>query len=111
MPLERATAWPTPDALGELGLEGVDVGAERGDPVGVEGVEQHAALLGADLGRGEEDPAHGATSGSGVRAPDGGRAEHSSAAAAATSTTTAAPRAAGGRRGRQRPASTASATA
>ena len=93
VPLDRATAWPTPDPVGELALEGVDVGPERGDPVGVEGVEQHAALLGAHLGRREVDPAHGAASGRGDSAP-AQPARATSTAPTATSKPTAAGRAA-----------------
>ena len=58
-----------PDTGGELGLEGVDVGTERGDPVRVEGIEQHPTLLGPHLGRGQVHAGHGATSWSGERAP------------------------------------------
>ena len=41
------------DPLGELALEGVDVGPDGCDPVGVEGVEQHAALLASPTSGGE----------------------------------------------------------
>ncbi len=54
---------------GQLLLEGVDVGSHRGDPVGVEGLEQHPPLLGAHLGGREVDPGHVGTSWSGWRAP------------------------------------------
>ncbi len=39
------------DPLGELLLEGVDVRSERGDPVRVERLEEHAALLVAHFRR------------------------------------------------------------
>jgi hypothetical protein len=49
VPLDRAVGGAA--AGRELGLEGVDVGPQRGDPVGVEGRQQHGALLGAHVGR------------------------------------------------------------
>ncbi len=54
---------------GQLGLEGVEVGADRGDPVRVEGLEQGPALVLADVGGGQIDPRHGRASAAGTRPP------------------------------------------
>ena len=57
MPLDSATAWATPDR-GDLGLERVDVGTERRDPVRVERVEQELAPRPGDIGGGEVEAGH-----------------------------------------------------
>ncbi len=57
------------DPLRHVLLEAVHMGAEGGDPIGVEGVEQEPALLLADIGWGQEDATHGSSAGFGTRTP------------------------------------------
>ena len=52
-----------PDATGQIRFEGVDVGPKRCDPARVEGIEDAAALLVADVGRRQVDAAHAGTAG------------------------------------------------
>jgi hypothetical protein len=78
-----------PHPVGQLPFEGVDVRSDRRDPVRVERLQQHAAFLGAHLGRREEDAAHVDTPRSGARAPEAS-ASRTNDTAATTSTVTAA---------------------
>jgi hypothetical protein len=39
----------------KIGLERIDLGPQRGDPIRVECVEKGLALLGANIGRGKEN--------------------------------------------------------
>jgi hypothetical protein len=49
---------PDPDVGGQLPLERIDVGTQGAHPVGVHRVEQQLALVGAHVGRGQEDAGH-----------------------------------------------------
>ena len=59
MPLERARTLRAPVSRSELRLERVDVRAERGDPVRLDGVAQQVELVAGEVGWGEEQTGHG----------------------------------------------------
>ena len=59
MPLERARTLRGAGRRGELRLECVDVRAERGDPVRLDGVTQQVELGAGEVGWGEKETGHG----------------------------------------------------
>ncbi len=90
MPLDRATAWPTPTRSANSSSKASTSGPSGAIQLESKAAEQHAALLGTHFGRGEVDPGHDAASWSGVR-PPASAARATSTTAATTSTVIAAP--------------------